>query len=183
MRPHASLLPLAIHAVPTRTLTWLLVVFAAQATRSETAGYQPREGQQFGYEIKADADRGTHIDKLSGTIIYTVKSVADGKFTLAWTSHVRVQEAPERPDAAAGLRGQPSGLCLRQAEMARSKSNSQGDIVSTQGAAHLSYLLGDAALLMIEKLPETGRESWKVESSVTLAESGERLPGPPPAGR
>src|SRR5262245_33732210 len=57
--------------------------------------------------------------------------------------------------------------------------NAQGDIVSTQGAAHLSYLLGDVALLMIEKLPEANRDSWKVESSVTLAESGERLPGPP----
>src|SRR5438445_10775174 len=83
-------------------LALLLVVAAAGVGRAETVAYQPREGQQFGYEIKGQADRGTHVDQLSGTIIYTVKSAADGKITLDWTSNVRVQES-----APAAGRGGP----------------------------------------------------------------------------
>src|SRR5260221_316956 len=162
------------------TLALLLIVAGARVGRSETVAYQPREGQQFGYEIKAEADRGTHVDKLSGTIVYTVKSVTDGKFTLAWTSNVRLQESA-RAAGRGGPGPRPAFATLPSpgGQNGTLQINSQGDVVSTKDAAHLPYLLGDAALLMIETLPETGRGNWKLEKSVTLAETGERLPGPP----
>src|SRR5438552_18788792 len=103
MNTRVFLLSLAIGRVCVKAmLTLLLVVAAAGVARSETVAYQPRDGQQFGYEIKGVADRGTHVVQLSGTIIYTVKSVADGTLTLDWTSNVRVQES-----APAAGRGGP----------------------------------------------------------------------------
>src|SRR5207244_3811967 len=133
MNTRISCLSLAIGRICVKAmLTLLLVLAAAGVGRSETVAYQPREGQQFGYEIKGAADRGTHVDQLSGTIIYTVKSAADGKITLDWTSNVRVQEsAPAvgrggpgpRPAFAALPGGGHSGTL---------QINSQGEIVSTK---------------------------------------------------
>jgi hypothetical protein len=146
--------------------------------RAQTVEYRPRDGQEFGYQIQGEADRGTHTDKISGTIIYTVKSLTADKITLQWISNIHMQDN-------GGGRGGPGprpGFASLPASGGNSgtlQMNSQGEVISTKDASHLPYLLGDAATLMIEPLPEAGRTAWNVESSVTLAESGERLPGPP----
>ncbi len=167
---------------PTPILVVVLILAGGAGANAQTAAYRPREGERFGYEIKGDADRGTSNDKISGTVIYTVKSITGGTITLDWTSNVRVQETATGRGGA-GARPGFAAMPSPGGNSGTLQINSQGEIVSTKDTAHLPYLLGDAAVLMIEPLPETGRSTWKTETSVTIGESGARLPGPPRSGQ
>ncbi len=53
--------------------------------------------------------------------------------------------------------------------------NAQGRVVSMKGLSQLPGLLGNLSLLMIEPLPDAGRETWKTDREVAIITSDVRV--------
>lgn len=145
--------------------------------------YRFKAGERYVYAVTIVADRPDAIETFKGQIELAVKSVSGNEFTMVPTTSLpkevkQKQAAPRRigppsfgPPHFTGTSIQPQRAFT---------VNAHGKVMKMTGETPLSYMLGDAALLMIEPLSPDGAVRWDVADETFIRETKEQQGTPFP---
>lgn len=172
-------------------ILWTSAAMSADETSPGQLRYGGQVGQTVGYRIEITADRDDATETLEGVVIYSYKSVRKDVFRVTYTGGLS-KSTKAKPSQSSSRFGSsrfgppmfgPSrafspfsrtrfkGLIKTTNELTLT---STGEIQSMQGDSQLPYLLGNASLLVFEPLPKQPKQSWSVNSGISITEEGGR---------
>ena len=150
--------------------------------------YQWEKGKQFAYEVTVTVDTPTEVTSYKGITRYTVESSDEKQSQLTYrggTSESTKSKASARPRGFGPFGpfgpGRPSfpdpfsrpTFAGKIQTTNRITMSSRGGVLALDGDSQLPYLLGNVSLLPFETLPESGEQTWKVDSGIAITEGGD----------
>ncbi|MCA9146251.1 MAG: hypothetical protein KDB05_25860 [Planctomycetales bacterium] len=177
-----------------RRATFLVLITAAfvppTVARAQPSDlrYQWEKGKQFAYELAITADTPTTVTTYKGIIRYTVDASDDKQSRLTYrggTHETSKSKASSQPRGFGPFGpfgpGRPSfpnpfsrpTFAGKIQTTNRITLSARGGVLAMEGDSQLPYLLGNVSLLPFEVLPESGEQTWKVDSGISITQGGD----------
>lgn len=174
---------------------WACAGLAVNAEPPIDLRYSSQEGRVVGYRIEIVADRHDALETLKGVACYDYRSTEGESLRITYKGGL-TRTSKSKPSSESSRFGPPhfgpsffdrsrsfspfAGMRFRGLMTTTNELclDSQGEIQSLEGDSQLPYLLGNACLLVFEPLPDEPKQSWSVNSAISITEEGDR-PGFP----